>query len=279
MAENDPNPNPNPNPNPAPWYTGADAELVGHITNKGWNTKPVNDVALEAIKAHREAEKFIGAPASQLVRLPTDPNDEAGWNGVYQKLGAPADKTGYDFAEVKNAKGEPVTGKVIDSVREIAAALHLPKAAAVRLAQEVLKLDVGRSTEDAAAHEARLIEQRAALDKNWGNNKAINFAIAKEAAAKLGIEPEAVAALEGVIGYDKVMEAFRKIGVAVGEAGFKGGGDPQDPNSPKIMSVDQAKARLTELKNDNAWAARYMAGGNAEVREMNNLHTIIASGS
>ena len=47
---------------------------------------------------YREAEKLIGAPASQLLRLPADPSkDMDGMKAVWQRLGAPSDAKEYDF--------------------------------------------------------------------------------------------------------------------------------------------------------------------------------------
>lgn len=259
-----------------PWYEGADPELVGHITNKGWKDKPVNEVALDAVKSHREAERLIGAPASQLVRLPTDPTDEVGWNSVWQRLGAPANgKEGYDFSSIKNEKGEAVVSPVIDRVREVAATLKLPKETATRLATELVKFDNERTNETKAQNEVRLAEGRAALQKNWGTNFEVNKIVAQSAAAKLGVAPEAVAALESVVGYDKVMEMFRTIGTKIGEAKFIGA--TGDDANPGVMSVDQAKARLAELKGDTEWSKRYLTGGAPERRTMDGLIAIIAS--
>lgn len=259
---------------PKPWFDGADAELVGHLKNKGWDTKPANEVALTAVKAHREAEKFIGAPADKLIRLPTEASDEKGWNDVWAKLGAPADKSGYDFTSIKDAAGAARTGAVIDAAREIAAELHLPKDVATRLADRFVKFTDAQATETKSVNEAKLVEQRAALDKNWGANAAVNREIAKTAATKLGVPPEAVTALESVIGYDKVMEMFRTVGVQMGEARFIQ--DPQNP-STNIMSKDQARARINELKADEAYVTSYLAGDAAKVREMGALHLILSS--
>src|SRR5437879_5504237 len=94
------------NSNTASWHQGADAETLGHIQNRGWQDKPANEVALAAIKAHREAEKLIGVPADQLLRLPVSTADAEAWKPVWQKLGAPVDAAGYDFTPIKTAAGE-----------------------------------------------------------------------------------------------------------------------------------------------------------------------------
>jgi hypothetical protein len=42
-----------------------------------------------------------------------------------------------------------------------------------------------------------------------------------------------------------------------------------------VMSREQAIARKTELSNDRQWVQRFLAGGAAERREINDLDAII----
>jgi len=64
-----------------PWYEGAAAEDVGYFQNRGWDKVDAKTAAFNAAKAHREAEKLIGAPADKMIRLPNDPNDAEAWRG------------------------------------------------------------------------------------------------------------------------------------------------------------------------------------------------------
>lgn len=253
-------------PDTTSWFAGADPEIIGHIQTKGWATKPANEAAIEAVKAHREAEKFIGAPANQLVRLPADAKDEAGWKSVWERLGAPADPKGYDLSIVKDTA-------VADFIRETAAALHLPKDAAVDLAGRFTRRQEATEAADVATKTAALETEKAALAKNWGTNAEANRVIAQSAARALGITPETVAALEGVIGYSAIMEMFRSIGTKIGEDKFV-----KSENMPGgVMTLEQAKAKVADLQKDAAWRARYLSGGEPEKREMLALNTIIAA--
>ncbi len=263
-------------PPPTAWHTGianADPELIGHITNKGWHEKPVAEAAYEAAKAHRDAEKLIGVPANQLVRLPTDAADEAGWSNVWARLGAPKDAKDYDFTPVKNAKGDPIDAKLADVVRAAAAKYHLPKDAAAGLAQEFIKFNDTNSAAATVEEQAKLADEYKALDTNWGANKDANMFVAKKAAQALGVSPETVQALEKQIGYAKVMEMFRAIGSKIGEDKFV----TSDRPAGGVMTREQAQAKLSELKHDTAWANRFLAGDVAAKREMEAL-TILISG-
>lgn len=266
---------PTPTPTPdAKWYAGADAELIGHIQTKGWHEKPANTVALEAIRAHREAEKFIGVPADQVLRLPKDATDEAGWKALHGRLGVPADAKGYDFTGVKFADGKEPDASFTDWLGQTALALNVPKDAAARMGQELVKYLENNETTLATERAAKLVEEKAALDTNWGANKDANLFIAKQAAAKLGVTPEAIQALEGQIGYAKVMEMFRSIGTKIGEANFIDGG--KGPGNG-IMTREQAVARKAELMADQAFSKRYLDGDAAAVREMTAVLTLITS--
>src|SRR5258708_6406048 len=88
-----------------PWHDGLAAEDVGYFQNRGWDKVDAKTAAINAAKAHREAEKLIGAPADKIIRLPNDPNDAEAWRQVRLRLGAPKDAKEYDFSTVKFADG------------------------------------------------------------------------------------------------------------------------------------------------------------------------------
>lgn len=254
-----------------PWYEGADAELIGHIQNKGWHDKPANEAALAAIQAHREAEKFVGAPADRIIKLPASTDDEAGWKDVFKRLGAPDKPEGYDFSSVKVGDAE-VDPALVQFFRDQAVKLHLPAAAAPALLADYLKHQDGIGAAATAEKTAKLAEEHKVLDANWGANKEGNTYLARKGAEKLGLDAAAVDALEGVVGYAKTMEALRKVGEISGEAKFiTGTGLTKDG----IMTREQASARKAELMADKTWAEKYLNGDAAAGREMTALLTVI----
>lgn len=259
---------------PAPhWMDGFDAETKGYIQLRGLDKKTVNEAFFEASKSHREAEKFVGAPASDLLRLPKDPNSLE-WAAVHQRLGKPKDATEYDFASVKRAGDKPLDAALTETIRAAAFDGNLSKDGAVRLAQSIAKHLDSSDASTLAERTAKIDAERADLTKNWGVNHAANMVVAKAAAAALGVPPEAVAAFERMdgVGYAKVMEMFRTIGTKIGEdryvnAGGGGGGN--------VMTRDQAFAEKKALMADNAWVTRYLNGGSEEKKKMTALESII----
>lgn len=263
-----------PPPPVATWYDGADAELVGHLQNKGWHDKPANEVALAAIAAHREAEKFIGVPADRVAHLPKDAADAAGIAAFRAKIGVPAEAAKYELGELKFADGSTPDPKFNDWLKETAFKAGIPQAAIGQLAQDFTKFIETADEAGKAASAAKLADGKAELAKNWGDNAVMNLEVAKRGAALVGVSPEAVAAMEATDGYAKTMEAFRQIGVLNGEAKFIGAGNGPG-GSGGIMTREQATARKGELMNDTAWVSRYLAGDTAANREMSDLTKLI----
>lgn len=261
----------------AAWYTGVegmDAEMVGHLQNKGFDKLAAPQAAAALAKSWREAEKLIGVPPEQIIRMPKDPTtDVDGMKAVWQRLGAPKDAKDYDFSKVLGADGKPASEKFIEALRKTSAELNLPKDTAAKLASSLVKFSDDNSAADGAERTAKLAEEKTALAKNWGANVAANTEVAKRAAAALGVKPEDVTALEGVVGYARVMEMFRQIGTKIGEDKFI----TNNGNPSGVMTREQAVARKAELMKDEGWVEKYMKGGSAENREMQSLIAIIAA--
>jgi hypothetical protein len=255
---------------------GTDAEIVGHIQNKGWDKKTVAEAAIDAAKSHRSAELMLGGGVDNLVRLPKDQNDEAGWKAVYSKLGAPADAKAYDpiFKEVTFTDKTEIDQPFVDVLRKTAVKNHWTVEELRDVTKAVVSYVESGDAGDAATKQAAVALEQKKLVENWGAaNVDVNMIIARNAVAKLGIKPEAVAALQDQVGYAAVMEMFHKIGSSIGEdsliRSLNGGGSP-------TLSKEQATARIAELKKDTDWTKRYLEGSSKEVSELTALIAIQA---
>ncbi len=255
-----------------PWYqgvAGVDPEMIGHWQNNGWDKKSAAEVAIEATKSWQAAQKYVGIPTAELVRVPKDAADEAGWARLWTRLGKPTDPKEYDFSGVKNADGTPRADGFTDFLRAQAFALNMPKDTAAAFAAKLAKWNDDQAGAAATERAAKLALEKTELAKNWGANFEANKFVAGRAAAALGVDPATVSQLEGVIGYAKIMEMFRTIGSKIGEDKFvtstQGGG------AAGVMTKEQAAARIAELKADAAWVKAYIGGDAAKTREMNAL--------
>lgn len=256
------------------WLEGADQALVGHAQNKGWDKLDAAAAARAAAMSQREAEGFIGVPADRIIKLPKDTADDAGWAAVHQRLGAPKDAKEYDttIAGVKFADGTAIDQSFTDVIKALAIKNHWTVDETTQVAKSVIAYVEGGDKEDAAANTTRLEAEKKKLVENWGvANMEANFVIARNAAEKLGISKEQLEASEKAFGFAQVMSMFHTIGTKIGEDAFirnLGGGNNT------TMTREQAGVRRAELQADPAWAKRYIEGGAAENREMQNIIAI-----
>lgn len=285
MAEEQPVVPPVVDPNapavPADWYGKiTDQDTRGYFENRGLHVKTIEEALLDTAKAHREAQKLIGVPQDQLVRVPKADAPEAELQAYRARLGIPSDPKDYVFEGVKHADGSAPDQETQDLARDMAAALQLPKDKAPALLERLVKLADSGQSEESAVKTAALEQEKTALRANWGDNYAVNEVIAKQAGQALmeaaGMKPEeitaATATIEASIGYAKTMELFRQIGLKTGEGRFVQNNNPANHG---LMTRDGAVARLNELKADNAFTKRYMEGDAAARREMDALHLVI----
>jgi hypothetical protein len=287
MAESTGTPSPAPAPAPAPsptpvpaqsnWFDPLDAETKGYIQNRGLIGKSPVEAFAEAVRFHREAEKFIGAPANEMVRLPKDANAPE-WAGVWEKLGKPKEAKDYDFSSVKFANDKPLDQASIDFLRQVAFETNLSKEAAVRLASTIIKAGDRENAAKAAVATDKFNTEKAELKKNWGNNEAVHALVAKDAMKQLGFTAEqtesffATGRIEG--GFAAMAEKLRTIGTKIGEPStlhLSGGGAGGGP-----LTVDQAKDELKSLLADQQWKERYLKGGVEETRRMHTLNKLIS---
>lgn len=257
------------------WTAGLDAELLGHIQNRGWHDKPAEEVAIEAIRAHREAERHIGAPADQLLRMPK-PEDTAGVKAFWQKLGAPDDASKYDFSGVKFSDGSELDQGFVDYTRKLAADNNLPLETARNIAAGFVKFldqaDVAARTESTAALQA----EQQALDKEWGANKEMNLFLAKQAATAAGVSAEQFQELLGTPGGAEMLKIFHFFATKMGEDNFVGAPGAGEKGA---VTREQAMAQKAELMRDDAWVKSYMAGDVAKNKQMLALNALITGDS
>lgn len=252
---------------PAPWITGLDQELIGHAQNTGWDKLSAVDAAKAAVKAHREAQSYIGVPVNQVLKLPAKSALEAPteWTSVYERLGQPKEAKEYDFTAAKFKDGTPLEQPFQDAIRAAAFKAHVTKEGALEIANAVINAVEADEIASATHAQATATAEKAKLATNWGQNKDAFTVVAERAAANFGVDLKALKVSEG---YAATMEMFYQIGTKIGEDGFI-------RNAPGgktgAMSKAQAAERKTTLMADADWRKRYLDGGANENQEMVDL--------
>lgn len=253
-----------------PWHTGIDAETVGFWNNKGFKVDDPKELASTLTKSYRELERHIGVPPEQIIRLPKKDAPEAEIKAFRQKLGMPADPKDYDFTTVKGADGNPIAQDLADELRAAAHRAGLTKEAATEMAAATQRRLDARAAQAKTLNEGKLAEERDKLKADWGTNYDFNRLKAMEGARRLGLDAETVDLLEVKVGlgFSKVMNLFRQIGVGTSEDTFveRGSGSGGTPTT-----ASGAQSRLNELKSDPAWTAKLLAKDAATVREWQTL--------
>ena len=256
-----------------PWYSGIDRDLVGHWQNRGLDLSDPVKLVAEVGKAHREAERHIGVPPNRLVRLPERPDDAAGWKAVWERLGAPKDAKEYDFSGIKYGD-EELEPSFVESLRSTFARTNLPKEAATEVTKAVVKYLADADSQEQTAMSARVTEEKAALERNWGPNFHENMRLADEATRRLGLTAADVNAIGEKMGVAKLAEVLRRIGAGTTEATFTEGGRMN--GNP--TSVEAAISRMNDLKIDLAKkpAANWTAAERQEFKQLNERITGIS---
>lgn len=264
----------------AAWIASLDEDSRGYLTNRGLQDKPLADIAAASIKAHREAERLLGRPATDFLVKPKDAADETNHQALRDFLGVPKDAADYKFDGVKFADGTDLDAATQDWLRGLAAKVGLPAARAPELAAEFVKFADGAEADASAETTAKVEEGKAALKANWGQSYDANMVVAKNAfntvLQESGMTPEqygeAMTALENQVGYKGLMEVFRTIGLKMGEDRFI-----SNDGKTGLMTRDGATARLNELKADQAWVSRLNNGDASARKEFEQLTTIISA--
>jgi hypothetical protein len=264
----------------AAWIASLDEDSRGYLTNRGLHDKPLADIAAASIKAHREAERLLGRPATDFLIKPKDASDEANHQAIRDFLGVPKDATGYKFDGLKFADGTDLDPATQDWLRGVATKIGLPAERAGEFAQEFIRFSDAAEADASAETTAKVEEGRAALKANWGQSYDANMVVAKNAFSTVmqesGLTPEqygeAMTALENQVGYKGLMEVFRTIGLKMGEDKFV-----SNDAKTGLMTRDGATARLNELKADQAWVTRLNNGDTAARKEFEQLTTIMSA--
>ncbi len=262
----------------APWYgTNADPALVGHLQNRGWDKLEPTSAALAAAKAHSEAEKLIGGRAEDRVVWPKDAADAEGWNRVNGRLGVPSDLKEYDFSSVKFSDGSAVDDEFANTLRAELKKAHVSKADAPAFTKALVSLVEKQEGASQAEYQAKLETEKEALRISWGANTQNFLTVARNTAATLGVTPEEVDGLEKLVGYNRTMQMFLKIGQLTGEDTFvnsNGGNGGQ----PRPMTYEQAEFELNALMTDAGFYGKLQSGDTAAKKQFDNLTRLVSAG-
>ncbi|MFZ1975809.1 MAG: hypothetical protein WAU89_23405 [Candidatus Acidiferrales bacterium] len=261
----------------APWYGDiADPEL------KGWVELKKFDSPASALKSAREAEKLLGVPKNELVRMPKADAKPEEWDTFYNTVGRPATPDDY--------KLEVPMGDDGDFAKAIAPILH--KAGITGTQAKILNTAWNELMADTLTAGEQQTQQQSQADilnlkREWGNSYDRRVEMGQRAIRQFGSElggtpdeqRDELLKLENYLGGSaKMIRLFAAIGSKLGESGFVEG--DRTPGFEGITPA-AAQARLDELKQDKAWVRARLSdstGKGKEAKEEDALLRIVASG-
>lgn len=265
-----------------PWHQGIPDEVRGWGQNKGWLVDDPKEAFSKAVNAHREAQRFIGAPPEQLLRIPQPNAESSEVTQFLERIGVPKESKDYDLSGVKFSDGAELDPAFVDMIRGSMHRNRVPKDYASNVVKDIVKFMEDGDKADLADRTAAIQEQTAALDRDWGTQKAAYLVVAKSAMDALGkaanLTPDQIKAgwdaisEVGGIGSSYAMKMLFEAGRRMGEAPFITGG--QGGGGPGLLSRDAARAEIEALKTDKEFGKRLIAGGRDERKRWDDLHAV-----
>ncbi len=259
------------------WYAGLDADTQAHAVAKGW-TKAADMAAgfTEAAKAHLAAEKLIGVPADQVLRLPKDATDPT-FQAAYDRIvGMVTPKTPEEYTFDGIELPEPDQKRV----RDLAVKHKLPPAVALDLAADLSARTTAATADAVAAAETTKAANVAHLRMAYGADYDLKVFSATRAVDAAGLPASLLAHIATLPAeeYRKGMDALVALGQRMNERPMhQGTGMPLvDPTAG--MTPEQAQARLQQFSDDPTLRAKFTAHDSATRDEWMKLTRIVASG-
>lgn len=242
------------------WTDGLSEENRGLVDVKQWGD--MNAV----MDSYRAAEKHIGSPPEQLLKLPVDPQSED-WNSVYSRLGRPESADKYDLTLPENHN---------DTFVNSAKDAFFNAGLSGKQSQAMVDFYNEQSASQTEAMNARFEEQSQLelneLKSRWGNNFDKRVEAGRRAAMEFDVDEETMQSMESAMGTAKLIEMFSNIGDKLLEDNFEQGDSPASGATP-----EGAKEQINQLRMDEKFMKAYMTPGpghDEAVKRMNALHQL-----
>lgn len=244
------------NGQPAPWFDAYEPEIKSFVTAKGLDKLDQGAALATALKSYFNTEKFVGAPAEKLLRLP-DSHADPVFQTTYDRLTGmipPPTADSYKFDGLQFKDWAALGDADAAFLRDFGVKHRLSPEAIRELGAGM----IARADEDAGAvsndKETRRAANQVALRNHWGGHyDAKSFAAirAAEGLGELGLPKSLMdaAATLPETEYVQAMEAFARLSQQTNEATIhRTGAVVRDPLAG--MTPEQAQQEWDRLKAD-----------------------------
>ncbi len=260
-----------PPPAPGPWDPqGLTPENRAVLDGAKWTDLNA------AFHSYDELRKLAGKGGENLVRVPTDPSDKAGWHKLWSRTGWPEKPDGYDFGELKLEGGDaPIS---LDDYKAWAHELGMSNTQARQIAERFIARAVSVNAESEAQKAAAREAGYKTLQKEWGTHWERNFDAARRAAEAFGLKEGDLEKLVDAWGYQRAVNHLYTLGMRMLEHSAERGGSPLPSTGAFGMTEEQAIARIRERMADNDFVHRLEIMDPVAKKEISDLHRIAYPG-
>jgi hypothetical protein len=204
----------------------------------------------DALKSGAQADRM--ARDRNVIARPADLTKLEAWDG-WKDLGWIEDAAEYGkkLAAPKMPEGQQHDAEMLQAFQKAAHGKRLPPGVAQSLYQEMTDFINGRVEAFKAQGSKATADLQAALDRDWGADKAKNTELAQRVVRTFGVNADTVAKLEQAVGNaPDLLKFFHAIGSKLGEATLVTG---QGGGGGGGMSPNAAAAERRRLEGDSAW--------------------------
>lgn len=251
----------------ADWTATFSDDVRGVIQTKGWKSPA------DAIGSYMNLEKLLGADkAGRGVVLPKDDAAADEWGAFYNRLGRPDSAEGYKL---------PVPDGDAGAFAKTAAS-WFHEAGLTGKQAEALAAKWNEHVGGTMQAQQAEFEQKAAVDlqdlqREWGDQFEAQAELARRARRESGLSEAEGQAIERALGLKKAAQVFAMLGKQFAEAPVKGGEGAGRGSFG--ATPEDAKARISALKADAGWTAKYLSGDTDARSEFERLHRIAYPGA
>lgn len=250
------------------WATaGLDADTSGYVTNKGWKG-PADVVA-----SYRGAEKLLGVPADQIIKLPQ--GDAPDFGPVYDRLGRPKAAGEYGLDKLVPKGSDPKFAETAAGwFHEQGLNTKQATALTTKWNEHVAGAVKAGGEAQAAAHTLEVTK----LKGEWGTQYDTNIGLVDRAIKAFGVNEQFLGAMKNAVGPAAALKFFHNVGTKLGtdDAFIAGDGRGSFLGGE---TAEQAASKKAELIGNKAWVTKFNSGDQEARREMARLNKIISPGT
>lgn len=223
------------------------------------------------LRSHVHAQKHMGG---EKLAVPKDENDTEAWDAIYKTIGRPDTPQDYkiELGDVPvDETGQGLIDKMLPKLHEAGVSNQKANELIATMATELNGVIGGAQQQ----LQSNIDQEKTELQSEWGGKYDENMKVAKQAAQALGVDAETIDALEGNMGFAKVMKLFHTAGTKITGAGLRGGeGDQGAPSKAEAeRQLSTVRERLAKFVNDNTRTMN--PEYNRLLKEMSRLNQVI----